>query len=85
MARRVARPDCAVPAGSFIVANGCTTTSQAGATGGTFTLDTLGPNTSGSHTTGSFSLKFGADSLNGTVDATYCAQLANNQSPVACP
>ena len=70
----------------FIVANGCTTTSQVDATGGTFTLNTLGTNTSGSHTTGSFSLKFGADSLNGNVDATYCAALlANNQSPVACP
>ena len=72
--------------GEFIVADGCNTTSQVNATGGTFTLNTLGPNTSGSHTTGSFSLTFVADSLNGNVDATYCAALlANNQSPVACP
>ena len=70
----------------FIVADGCTTTSQVDATAGTFNLNALGANTSGSHTTGSFSLKFGADSLSGNVDATYCAALlSNGQNPVSCP
>jgi hypothetical protein len=70
----------------FLVANGCTTTTQVDATGGTVTLGAVGANTAGSHTTGSFNLKFGADSLAGNVDATYCAALlANNQAPVACP
>ena len=72
--------------GDFIVANGCTTTTEVAATGGTFTLNAVGGNTSGSHTTGSMNLKFGTDSLSGNIDATYCAALlANNQSPVACP
>jgi hypothetical protein len=70
----------------FQVANGCTPTTQVEATGGTVTLGAVGANTAGSHTTGSFSLKFGADSLAGNLDATYCAALlSNNQIPVACP
>lgn len=71
---------------SFNVANGCTVSSSTDATSGTFTLTQPGTNSSGSHTTGSLNnVKFGTDTLNGAVDATYCAALVTNSTPPTCP
>jgi hypothetical protein len=50
-------------ASEFVAANGCTISTDTGATSGTFTVDQVGTNSSGSHTTGHFNLKFGADSF----------------------
>ena len=70
---------------SFNVANGCTVSSSTDATSGTFTIQQVGTNTSGSHTTGNLNnMKFGADTLNGAVNATYCAALLTNSSPPTC-
>jgi hypothetical protein len=70
---------------SFNVADGCTVNSSTDATSGTFALQQVGTNTSGSHTTGNVNLKFGGDSLSGSVNATYCAALATNSIPPTCP
>ena len=71
---------------SFNVANGCTVSSSTDATSGTFTLQQVGTNSSGSHTSGNLNnMKFGADTLNGAVNATYCAALLTNSSPPTCP
>jgi len=69
----------------FVAANGCTISTDTSATSGTFTVNQVGTNSSGSHTTGHFSLKFGADSLNGNVDATYCAALLTSSKIPGCP
>ena len=69
---------------SFNVADGCTVNSSTDATSGTFNLQTVGTNTSGSHTSGSVSLKFGTDTLSGSVDATYCGALVTNSTPPTC-
>jgi hypothetical protein len=69
----------------FVAANGCTISTDTFATSGTFTLNQVGTNSSGSHATGHFSLKFGADSLNGNVDATYCAALLTSNKIPGCP
>jgi hypothetical protein len=70
---------------SFNVADGCTVNSSIDATSGTFTLQQVGTNSSGSHTTGSVNLKFGADTLSGSVDATFCGALLTNSTPPTCP
>jgi hypothetical protein len=72
--------------GSFATANGCTAGNMSTSTAGTITVSQLGGNTTGSHTTGHIAPKFGADSLNGDFDATYCAGLASAETkPSACP
>jgi hypothetical protein len=68
----------------FVAANGCTLSTDTTATSGTFTIDQVGTNTSGSHATGHFNLKFGTDSLNGNVDATYCAALLSANKIPGC-
>jgi hypothetical protein len=68
--------------GAFVVANGCTISSEPSATSGTFTVQQLGTNSSGQHTTGHFDLNFSSDKLSGNVDATYCEAFLTTTSDV---
>ena len=64
-------------AGSFAVATSCTMSSPSDATAGTVTVTQVG-NSSGTHLkldlTG---VKFGTDTLGGSLEATYCAEAVN--------